>query len=214
MVQVALVQVHEDASTARAGASSRWRRCTTTSRRGLEGDAGRGALLDHHDAAVPGRPVDPEAAVSDDTTICRRLVLDPGPRANPGLAMARWCARQRRRACASGDSRAEAAAGARRCAAELRVPQRRARRRRRSVRRDCSTASTRVFESPGLAPHRRSASPRCCGRARSAPTSPVAGRARPVRRRRSAHAASRRARLRAEGPRHHRHQRQDDRRPR
>jgi drug/metabolite transporter superfamily protein YnfA len=51
-------------ATARAGASSRWRRCTTTSRKRLEGNAGRRPLLDHHHAAVPHRPFHPEAAVT------------------------------------------------------------------------------------------------------------------------------------------------------
>ena len=58
---------------------------------GLEGDAGRRALLDHHDAAVPGRPGEPEAALME--TSCKDtpvLVLGLG---DSGLAMARWCAR-------------------------------------------------------------------------------------------------------------------------
>jgi hypothetical protein len=50
-------------ATARAGASSAWRRCTITSRsRRRQGVPGRRPLLDRHDDAGPVRPVLAEAA--------------------------------------------------------------------------------------------------------------------------------------------------------
>ena len=62
----------------------------------LEGNAGGRALLDHHDAAVPGRPVHPEAEVNARA----RTMPDKHQRTSSilglglsGLAMARWCAR-------------------------------------------------------------------------------------------------------------------------
>jgi NADPH-dependent 2,4-dienoyl-CoA reductase/sulfur reductase-like enzyme len=58
--------------------------------KGLEGDAGGGPFLDHHHAAVPGRPVHPEAAMNH---LKEQNVLILGLGIS-GLAMARWCARQ------------------------------------------------------------------------------------------------------------------------
>ena len=51
------------ANAAKAGACSRWRRCTTTSRKTAGRNAGGRAFLDHHHAAVPHRPVHIETAM-------------------------------------------------------------------------------------------------------------------------------------------------------
>ena len=60
---------------------------------GLEGEPGRGALLDHHDAAGAVRPVDAEAALMTLTHATNRndvVVLGLGL---TGLSLARWLAR-------------------------------------------------------------------------------------------------------------------------
>ena len=63
MAQVALVQVHQEALRRGPAHVPDGAAAPPLREERLEGDAGRRALLDHHDAAVPGRPVDPEAAV-------------------------------------------------------------------------------------------------------------------------------------------------------
>ena len=65
---------------------------------GLEGDAGRRPLLDHHDAAVPDRPGEPEAAVMRTPEGHPVLVLGLGESAWRWRAGARATARR----CASG----------------------------------------------------------------------------------------------------------------
>ena len=83
---------------------------------GLEGNAGRGAVLDHHDDAGAVRPVDVEAALgwnAMQTTANSVLVLGLG---ESGLAMARWLR-----------------AAARACAWPIRAPRRRACRALRDV---------------------------------------------------------------------------------
>ena len=149
---------------------------------------------------VPGRPVDAEAALMELPE--RRARCSCSASANPGLAMARWCARSGARGARVGLARA-AAAAPRRCASTCRRRRslaRRARRRRRSTACDC------VLKSPGLAPHDARIAPLLARAARA--RHPGAGRARPVRAR--AGRPEGRARLRAEGDRDHRHQRQDD----
>ena len=54
----------------------------------LARDAGRGALLDHHDAALPGRPGESQTAMNHLQSL-HVLVLGLG---ESGLAMATWCA--------------------------------------------------------------------------------------------------------------------------
>ena len=145
---------------------------------GLEGDAGRRPLLDHHHAAVPGRARQPEAAMSDTDR-----PRSSSASANPASRWRAGCARDGARVRV-WDSRAE-------------PPQR-----RRAARARAATPKLlggaldagaldgvdRVFKSPGLAPgDERIAAVLAAARARR---HAGAGRARPVRRR--ARVASRR----------------------
>ena len=66
MVAGRLVQVHEEALRRGPAHLQDGAAAPPLREERLEGDAGRRALLDHHDAAVPGRPGEPEAAVSDE----------------------------------------------------------------------------------------------------------------------------------------------------
>jgi hypothetical protein len=68
---------------------------------GLGRDPGRDPLLDHHHAAVPGGPGQPETAMNAELPLrdLHVLVLGLG---ESGLAMARWCAATARGACRCG----------------------------------------------------------------------------------------------------------------
>ena len=120
-------------------------------------DAGRGPLLDHHHAAVPGRPVQPEAAVTMHVcTTSHVLVLGLGDPAWRWRAGARATAR----AVRVWDSREQ-------------PPQRGALRERAAAARvlspasstpRCSRACGCVLEEPGPGAARRSASRRCSTR--------------------------------------------------
>jgi phospho-N-acetylmuramoyl-pentapeptide-transferase len=94
MVQVMYFK-YTKRSTAKAGAAQDGAAAPPFRENRLEGVAGRGALLDHHHAVVPGGPVHPEAAVNPRCALqdLHVLILGLG---RPGLAMARWCARQAR----------------------------------------------------------------------------------------------------------------------
>jgi hypothetical protein len=194
------------AATARAGASSRWRRCTTTSRRRLGRDAGRGALLDHHHAAVPGGPVQPQAAVMTMPT-CKTSPCLSSAWATPAWP---WRAgaqapRRRVRVADTREARRNAALRRRTC----RAGALRWRRAGRPGLADWPPVQLARCKSPGLAPHdagRQRVAP-LPGPARRRPGIAGAGRAGPVR----PALADLKAQqwLRAAGAGHHRHQRQD-----
>ena len=118
MAQVTWFKYTQQALRRGPAHSSRWRRCTTTSRSRLEGDPGRRPLLDHHDAAVPGRPGDPEAAMTmkhlQDTTV---LVLGLGESGPGDGALVRAL---RRAGARVADTRDDAAERWRRCASRCR----------------------------------------------------------------------------------------------
>ena len=121
MLQVIVLQVHQ-AQVRRGPAPPEDGAAAPPFRKErLEGDAGGRALLDHHHAAVPGRPVDPETA------------MNPTNRINPGDC-ARTASRGGRR-CRRW-SRAPVPAGAMRRGAGRAAPDAPAApRRRRTVRR-------------------------------------------------------------------------------
>ena len=91
MAQVDVLQVHQEEVRRGPAHPEDGAAAPPLRKERLERDAGRRALLDHHHAAVPGRPVHPEAAVTVEHLQDQHvLILGLGA---SGLAMARWCAR-------------------------------------------------------------------------------------------------------------------------